>query len=96
MKINPIANPNILKSYQALKPTQEKARAVSGRDEVTFSEEALNFSKAIAEARDAIEFRAPEEQAHIADIKNAVSRGEYNVNSNDIADKILESVLGRR
>jgi len=38
MKINPIANPNILKSYQALKPTQEKARAVSGRDEVTFSE----------------------------------------------------------
>jgi len=95
MKINPITNPNILKSYQATKPAPEKNRVVSGRDVVTFSTEALEFSKALAEARDALEFRTPEEKDHIADVTNAVRQGEYKVDSDKIADKILESVLRR-
>ena len=96
MKINPITNPNVLRSYQASKPAPEKARVMSGRDEVTFSDEALNFSKALAEAREAIEFRTPEERAHIADVANAIRQGEYHVESDKVAEKILESVLGRR
>ena len=96
MKINPITNPNILKSYQATKPLGPTAsKYPSGRDEVTFSEEAINFSKALAEARDAIETRAPEEKAHIANIAEAIKKGEYKVGSDKIADKILESVLRR-
>ena len=95
MKINPITNPNILRSYQATKSAQEKSKATGGRDEVTFSKEALEFSKALAEARDAIEFRTPDEQAHIADVTNAVRQGQYNVDSSEIADRILSSVLGR-
>jgi len=96
MKINPILNPNIIKSYAATKPVAGTAKAASGRDEVTFSKEALEFSKALAEARDALELRTPEEQSHIADITNAVGRGDYWVSSNDIAGKILESVLGKQ
>jgi len=96
MKINPITNPNILRAYKAAKSAPETTRIASGRDEVTFSQEALSFSKALAEARDAIEIRTPEERSHIADISNAVRQGEYKVDSDKVADKILESVLGRR
>ena len=96
MKINPITNPNVLRSYQATKPLgPEKSKLLSGRDEVTFSAEAINFSKALAEARDAIELRTPAEKAHIADVTTAVRQGEYKVDSEKVADKILESVLRR-
>ena len=95
MKINPIANPNILRSYQAAKFAPERTRVQSGRDEVIFSDEALEFSKAMAEARDTLEFRTPEEKTHIADITSAIRNGEYKVESGDVADKILESVLRR-
>jgi len=95
MKINPIINPNILRSYQATKPAKEESKVVSGRDQVTFSKEALSFSKALTEAREELEFRTPEEKAHIANIKEAVRNGTYHVSSEDIADKILSSILGR-
>ena len=96
MKINPIANPNILRSYQATKPIAERGGIAPGRDEVTFSREALEFSKALEEAREALEFRTPEEKAHIAGITSAIRQGEYKVDSGLVADKILESVLGKR
>ena len=96
MKINPITNPNILKSYQATKPVKETARPASSRDEVIFSPEALSFSKALSEAKESLEFRTPEEKAHIAAIKDAVERGEYKVASEDIADRMLSSIIGRR
>ena len=91
MKINPIANPNILRSYQATRISPEKTKINSGRDEVTFSAEALSFSKIMSE----IEFRTPEERARIADITNAVRQGEYRIDSDKIAEKILESVSRR-
>ena len=96
MKINPITNPNVLRSYQATKPAKEETKVTSGRDQVTFSKEALNFSKALTEAREELEFRTPEEKAHIANIKDAVNSGQYKVDSEDIADKILSSIIGRR
>jgi len=94
MKINPITNPNILRSYLGTKPAGlEKERAVSGRDQVTFSSEALTFSKAMTEAKEAIETRTPEERARIADIAAAIRQGEYHVDSDKVAEKILESVF---
>ena len=93
MKINPILNPDILRSYQASKPAPASDKAASGRDEVTFSDEALKFSKAMAEAQAAIELRTPEEKARIAELTQAVRRGDYRIDSELIADKILESVL---
>ena len=95
MKINPILNPNILSSYQATQPVPSVKKVASKRDEVTFSEEALSFSKAVEEAREALETRTPEERARIADVTGAVRSGEYRIESDKIADKILESVLKR-
>jgi len=96
MKINPITNPNILKSYQATTPIKETTKAASARDEVIFSAEALSFSKAMTEAKESLEFRTPEEKAHIAQVKDAVRKGEYKVDSEDIADKIISSIIGSR
>ena len=96
MKINPIINPNILRSYQATKPVKDATKSASSRDEVTFSAEALSFSKALSEAKEAHEMRTPEEKARIAEIKEAVNKGEYHVDSEDIADKILSSIIGSR
>jgi len=96
MKINPITNPNILRSYQATKPVKEETKVATGRDQVTFSKEALSFSKALTEAKEELEFRTPEEKAHIANLKEAVNNGTYKVSSEDIADKILSSIIGRR
>ena len=95
MKINPITNPNILRAYQTAKPAPSRVSAAAGRDEVTFSEEAISFSKALAEARDALEIRTPDERARIADIAEAVRQGSYSVAGDKVADKILESVLNR-
>ena len=93
MKINPITNPNILRSYQAASPVKNKPGVNGGRDEVTFSEEALSFSRAMAEAKGSIEQRTPQESARIAGIANAVRNGEYKIESGKVADKMLESVL---
>ena len=89
MKINPIVNQKILSSYQAPKMQPAKTNVSGGRDEVIFSEEALSFSKVMA----GVEQRTQEERAHIANITNAVRQGEYMIDSDKIADKILESVL---
>lgn len=94
MKINPITNPNILRSYQATKPAKESGKVELGRDQATFSSEALSFSKALSEAKGALEMRTPEEAARIAQIREAVIKGEYRVDSMDIADRMLSSVLG--
>ena len=92
MKINPIINPNVLRSYQATKPGFEKTKSAEKRDEVSLSKEALSFSKALAEAKDAIEFRTPEEQAHIANIKQAVAQGNYKIDSDLIAARIVDEL----
>ena len=89
MKITPIANPNILRIYQTPKNVPARTGVVSGRDEVIFSDEALSFSKIMKE----VETRTKDERAHIADITNAVRQGDYRIDSDKIADKILESVL---
>ena len=91
MKIDPIINSNILRSYKAGKVTPVASEVSSGRDEVTFSSEALSFSKIMRE----VEFRSNEERMHIANVSNAVKQGEYRIESDKIADKILESVLRR-
>jgi len=95
MKINPVANPNILRNYQTARPISEANIVEVGRDEVTFSAEALNFSKVMAHAKETIELRTPEEQNHISNISNAIRQGEYRVDSEKVAEKILESVRGR-
>ena len=92
MKINPVFNPNIFKNYQAVSPVAPKPDASVSRDAATASAEAQNFSKILAEAKDAIELRTPEEKARIEEITLAVRQGTYRVDSGKIAEKILESI----
>ena len=92
MKINPITNPNVLRSYQATKSSSDKMNAASRRDELTLSEEALSFAKAMSEAKDAIEFRSAEERARISEVANAVRQGQYRVDSDLIAARILDAI----
>ena len=96
MKINPIINPDILRTYQTSGSARGKTEVASKRDEVTFSDEALSFSRAMTEAKDALELRTPEEKARIADIKTAVRQGTYRVDSGKVAEKILESIRRRK
>ena len=91
MKINPISNLNIQKYYQTAKLEPARSAIPCGCDEVTFSDEALSFAKVMAEA----EFRTQEEKDHITEIANAVKQGKYRIDSELIADKMLESVSRR-
>lgn len=92
MKINPVFNPNILKNYQAVNRITAKPETPVNRDAVTVSDEALSFSRILAEAKDAIETRTPEEKARIDEIKLAVLQGTYRIDSDKIAEKIIESI----
>ena len=90
MKINPVINPNVLRSYQVTKPGLDKAKSVGKRDELTLSSEALSFSKALAKAKDEIEFRSAEEKSHIANITEQVKQGTYKVDSHLVAARIVD------
>ena len=98
MKINPMVNPNIARTYQAnsARDVNSTQTPQAKRDEVTFSPEALNFSKSLQAARESTEARTPEEAKRIDAIKTAVQNGTYKVSSEDIADRIFSSVLGER
>ena len=95
MKIHPVTNPHILSAYVGAAPLAAKAKQAPKGDEVTFSQEALDFSKAMMQAQESIEARSPDERARIETVTAAVSRGEYHVPAQDIADRILESVFRR-
>ena len=93
MKINPMANPNVLASYAASKPAPTRQKPGLNRDEVSFSDDAINFSKTLEKAREGIEVRTTEEKEHIASVTDAVRQGTYRIESDKIAEKILESVF---
>ena len=95
MKIHPITNSNILTTYAGTSNVEAKAKQANKQDEVTFSKEALDFSRAMTQAQDSIEARSAEERARIETVRTAVSKGEYHVPAEAIADRILESVFRR-
>jgi len=72
-------NPNILSNYQKTNETKGENMVTKDGNELTLSKEEL-------------EFRTPEEKAHIAKIKEAIRNGEYRISSEDIAESILASV----
>ena len=95
MKINPISNPNFISSYLASKPATLRPKDGNGRDELTLTDQAISFSKTLEDARESIEMRSPEERAHIAEISSLIAQGRYRIDSDKVAEKILESVYRR-
>lgn len=84
MKINGIHN--IYEAYQSqISSSVEKAKKVSEKDQVSLSNNAKDFSsiyKMLSEV--------PEVRTHkVEQIKEAMKSGNYNVSSEQVAEKIL-------
>lgn len=99
MKINPVNNPNILRSYtkNQAAPVQ-KTTAKSGMDEVSFSQEALSFAKTMAEVRESMAPQAPasaDRQEKLNALSERIRSGQYQVSGEDVAEKMVADILGR-
>ncbi|MDR1298664.1 MAG: flagellar biosynthesis anti-sigma factor FlgM [Oscillospiraceae bacterium] len=93
INVNPVTNRDMLVRYTAgrAKPRDEGAFS-SGLDNVSFSEDALSFSKALTQARESIDTRTEEEFARAREVGLAVRRGEYSVDSGKIAERIVSGI----
>ncbi|MDR0491345.1 MAG: flagellar biosynthesis anti-sigma factor FlgM [Oscillospiraceae bacterium] len=94
MRVGPALGLDVLKSYRVTKPPSANLKPVTARDEVTLSSEILTFSRVFAAAKNVAGTRSTEEKAHIEEITQAVRQGKYWVESDKIADKILNAVCG--
>ena len=92
MKINQFTNPNILGSFTTVASTP-KGNSTAVNNDTADTSITRSFSKVLMEAQASPETRSPEEAARIAEITAAVRQGTYRIDSDKIADKILESVL---
>jgi len=98
LKINQFTNPNIIGSFTTVASTPPGSGNAVNNDTSEASVD-RSFSKVMKEAlvlketQVVKETRSPEEAAHIAEITAAVRQGTYRIDSDKIADKILESVL---
>lgn len=94
MKINPVSNQNYISKYNTNKISKvNSGEKTSGLDEVSFSEDAISFSKIFTGLKDQIETSSPEETSRIADIKAQVRSGEYRIDSDKIAESIISSLF---
>lgn len=93
MKIDPINNQSVFKNYQTVGKVAPKSEIDVPRDAVTVSDEAQSFAKVLAEAKESIDVRTAEEKARIEEITLAVRQGTYRVDSDKVAEKILESIF---
>ncbi len=92
MKINSISGNHYVNKYHANKVSiPEKEKPSAGPDQITFSDEALNYTKTLAGIKDQIELHTPEEKARIADIKSRINQGQYKIDSELVAEKILDA-----
>lgn len=93
MKINPIQNKDYIQNYKVGRHILSEASGVSGSatDKVSFSDEALSFSKVLSDIKEQIQLdqRSPEELTRIADITQKVRSGQYSIDSAAVAEKII-------
>ena len=92
MKINPIVVPGVYKTYELTVPKEISNVQNTQRDEVELSGEAKSFASVISAVKNQISERSMEETQRIADVGKAVQSGEYSIDSQDIANRILGTV----
>ena len=91
MRINSITSSYYMQNYRSNKNISVgRTRNENKTDQVTFSDEAVSFSKTLSDIKEKIVIRANEEQTKIDDIKNLIEKGQYNVESELVAEKILQ------
>lgn len=93
MKINSITSSYYLQNYRSNKlPSIEQERLPNESDQVTFSKEAKSFSRLLSDTKDVIETLTAEEKIKIDDIKGRIKNGQYSINADLVAEKILKLI----
>ncbi|NLO47749.1 MAG: flagellar biosynthesis anti-sigma factor FlgM [Clostridiales bacterium] len=91
MKINSISGNQYINKYHANKVSIPEKEKPSGRsDQVTFSDEALNYTRSLGGIKDKITLHSAEEKEKIADLKSRINKGQYKVDSEQVAAKIID------
>jgi len=89
MKVNPIQG--VPTPFSAKRVTGRARTGNAARDEVTFSENALEFSKLMQNLREET-VRTPEQQARVDDLKQRIDAGLYSIEADIVAQNILAVV----
>ena len=93
MKINSITSSYYVQNYRSNKlPSIELDRPQNETDRVTFSEEAKSFSRVLSDTKEVIRPRTAEEKTKIDDIKGRIKKGQYLIDSDLVAEKILRLI----
>ncbi|SMC35523.1 flagellar biosynthesis anti-sigma factor FlgM [Papillibacter cinnamivorans] len=94
MKINSITPGNMLESYKGNQINRTQSSQQTGTvDRVELSEGAQNFASVIADVKDSLETRSPEEKKHIDQVASQIRNGTYKVDSSKIAEKMLGHIF---
>ncbi len=88
MKISPINMAGITNRYSTVRKAPAVAEAAQRSDKVDFSENGKTFASALKAVRQVPEVR----EDKIAELKGRIESGDYNVSSEDIAKKIMQSL----
>ncbi|MDR0952174.1 MAG: flagellar biosynthesis anti-sigma factor FlgM [Oscillospiraceae bacterium] len=91
MKINPLAKPGIIQSYQAhnKKVSNSGSSYHGGSDQVSFSDDALKFSQIMKLVRDNMESGEAARSQRLEEIKSGIADGSYKIKSDVVAESIL-------
>ena len=95
MKINPIQQQEAIQSYRTNRVVRSNSGAnLSKMDEVTFSQEAVSFSKILTEVKTYMEACASTRSVRADEIARLIQSGEYDIESEKVAEKIINDIMG--
>ena len=89
MKISPINMAGITNRYSTVKKPPAAAEISPKSDKVDFSENGKTFASALKAVKQIPEVR----EDRIAELKQRIESGSYNTSSDDIARKIIQSLI---
>jgi len=94
MKINPIAGQTAISAYKAQRVKSPATEYQQSADKVSLSEEVVSFSSTINKIKEQMDVRTPAELSHIEEITRLIHGGSYHVDSDKVADKIVDEYMG--
>jgi flagellar biosynthesis anti-sigma factor FlgM len=97
MKINPLINAGAIQSYKGQNKKAGKVQTTfQGQgDQVSFSEDALSFSRLMKQMKEVVTTEDSEVRAsRLEAIKAGIEDGSYRVSSDVLADSILRAIVG--
>lgn len=94
MKINPSQIAKAMEIYKTQKPASigRGKKEESKKDELVLSDNAQAFQIALRAAKD----QGPIDLSKIEEIKDRIQSGQYNIDSRQIAEKMVDDLLNRK